>query len=395
MDGPSNNAAVPESSGAGDPPIHGDWHPKFHGVVEAFRDNFKRGDDLGASFAATLEGELIVDIWGGWLDEDCTIEWARDTIVNTYSTTKGVTALAAHLLLDQDAIALDQPVSDIWPEFSTTGKSEISIRHVLGHLAGLPWVPGAESVDNALDWDVMCALLEGATPIYAPGTRTVYHAMTFGHLLGEPIRRVTGEDFSTFVQKRISEPLGADFHIGLREEDIHRVANLIPASGRLRGAQGFPPGKALDQRTLGGATLVNSRAWRKAVLPSANGHGNARAVALIYAPLANAGEPLVSASAVDLMRTRQLPGGLSGPRQAKVGWARAWACGFQPNWTFGPFGPNPRAFGHTGSGGSFGAADPESRLSFSYVMNRLGDWGDSDDRGPSLVRALYAGLRAA
>ena len=374
-----------------DVPVHGRWEARFDPVVEVFRENLASRGDLGASFAATEAGELVVDVWGGWRAPDRTTEWSSDTVVNVFSTTKGIAALAAHLLIDKGAIDLDAPVADYWPEFARAGKAEIPVRYVLGHLAGLPGLRDPIRRRDLYDWDRMCERLANEEPWYEPGSNALYHAMTFGHLVGELVRRVSGIGFGQFVRERIAGAMDCDFQIGLAETDYDRASD-VRTPIQLPGHRPWPGHEpaAGPVRVDRLAAIANTREWRQAEIPSVNGHGNARSLAKIYAALANGGAPLVSGDAIERMRERQL--GTRRWEQRPDGAASAWACGFMPNWTFGVFGPSEGAFGHTGFGGSFAACDPERRVSVAFAMNQLADERFPDERGERLVRAFYGAL---
>lgn len=335
-------------------------------------------DGGGASFAVTLEGRVVANLWGGAATEDPPTPWSSTTLVNLFSTTKGLVAFCAHLLIERGLLDIDAPIAQYWPEFGQNGKEEIPVRFALDHRVGLPMAFMGFGRE-ALDWTTACGYLAAAPLQYEPGTLATYHAMTFGHLVGEVVRRITGRSIGQFLRDEISGPLGADVYIGLPATEHERVAALI----------GDVPEEAVgDMAPLydGMLRASRSRRWREAEMPSMNGHGTALAVATVYGCLANGGEwqglRLVESATVEGMRERSPAIENSPLSEPDTG----WCLGFMPNW--GMFGPNPRAFGHTGFGGSFGMADPERRLSLAYATNRLGQ-PDNDPRAAALVAAVY------
>ena len=246
--------------------VAGFTQDRFAGVRDAFTANLENDIDLGASFAATQEGETVVDLWGGWADEARTRPWEKDTIVNVYSTTKTMTALTALLLADRGELDFDAPVARYWPEFAQAGKSQVKVSHLMSHSAGLSGWKEPIKKEDIYDWDKVTSLLAAQEPYWTPGTASGYHAVTQGFLVGEVVRRITGKSLGTVFREEIAEPLGADFHIGLPASEDHRVADLIPP----------PPGGALGHGSQS-PLMVNmstnpgidpldtrTRAWRAA-----------------------------------------------------------------------------------------------------------------------------------
>src|ERR1700722_16649815 len=271
--------------------VGGFTQDKFAPVRTAFEANLASGADLGACFTATVEGETVVDLWGGWADEAKTRPWAQDTIVNVYSTTKTMTALTALLLADRGDLDFDAPVAKYWPEFAANGKAQVKVSHLMSHAAGLSGWKEPITLETLYDWDKATSLLAAQAPYWEPGTASGYHALTQGYLVGEVVRRITGKTLGTVFREEIAEPLGADFHIGLPASEDHRVADLIPPppggavgdgeqSELNRNMSSNPPINPYDTRT---------RAWRAAEIPAAGGHGNSRSIAEIHALLANGG----------------------------------------------------------------------------------------------------------
>ncbi len=340
-----------------------------------------RGDDIGASVAVYLGGEPVVDIWGGIADPSTGRPWERDTITNTWSTTKTMTALCALMLADRGELDLHAPVASYWPEFAAEGKSRIEVRHLLGHTAGLwTWTEPMELAD-LYDWDKATGLLARQAPAWEHGTAAGYHALTQGYLVGEVVRRVTGRTLGTFFREEIAEPLGADFHIGLPASHDHRVAPVIPAED-LPG-QGNPPVTQTDARDLD---------WRRAEIPAAGGHGNARSVAQVQSIVAGGGEArgvrLLSPEGCETALEEQYDGEdlyLRVPLRYGMGYGLPSASV--------PL-PNPRSCYWGGWGGSVVIIDMDANLTITYVMNRMMSGMTGDDRGTALIMAAYASLLA-
>ncbi len=385
------------------PAIHGHCHPRFERVREVFLGGFASGAEVGASLCVTVEGETVVDLWGGFVDGEKSRAWERDTLANVYSTTKGITAIAAHQLVDQGKLDLDAPVAEYWPEFAVKGKETLPVRHLLSHRAGLAAVSKPLPADALYDWNAMTAALAAQEPWWEPGTAHGYHAITYGWLVGEVIRRITGQSVGTTVREDIAEPLGVEFHIGCGPELDARIADLI--DGPLHAPEGDASfdligeitknpdsllGKAFANPPVIGA--ANTRAWRAAEIPAANGHTNAHSLARIYGALALGGEidgvRLLSAEQVERARTEHSCGKDAVlPLHTRIG------LGFFLPTEYEPLGPNPNVFGHGGAGGSYSQADPENRMSFGYVMNlmHMGLWL-VDPRPRALLAAVYESL---
>ncbi|MFF9210120.1 MULTISPECIES: serine hydrolase domain-containing protein [unclassified Streptomyces] len=384
-----------------EPQVHGHCDPRFTAVREAFEENFRQRGELGAAVAVTVDGVTAVDLWGGWADAARTRPWERDTVVNVWSTTKGPVALAAHLLADRGLLDLDAPVARYWPEFAAAGKEGVLVRHLLSHRAGLAGLREPHSFEELCDWELTTRRLAATEPWWEPGTRSGYHALTYGFLVGEVVRRVTGMLPGAFLRKEVTGPLGIDFTIGLPEEEAHRAAELVHAPARADSEQGAvfaqlaPAALAALTNPPVGAAQANTARWRAAEIPAANGHGTARAVAALYGILAGRGAygdaRVLSAEAAERVREgqgacRDLVLGAGFAHETEVGLG-LWLSG--PN---GSYGPNPKAFGHDGFGGSCGLADPEAGVSLGYVMNRMGPHIADDPRKTALVDALYGAL---
>ncbi|MET9849062.1 serine hydrolase domain-containing protein [Streptomyces ossamyceticus] len=381
--------------------VRGHCDARFAAVRTAFEENFGERDELGAAVTVTLHGETVVDLWGGWADGARTRPWERDTVVNVWSTTKGPTALCAHILADRGLLDLDAPVATYWPEFAAAGKDGVLVRHLLSHRSGLAGPREPLSFAELCDWDVTVARLAAQEPWWEPGTQSGYHAMTFGFLVGEVVRRVSGLLPGAFLEREVTGPLGIDFTIGLPEKEAGRAAELVhpPAATTSEQAAVFaqltPTALAALANPLVGAAEANSAEWRAAEVPAAGGHGTARAVAALYGVLALGGgwggHRVLSPEAAERVREGQgscrdlvLGAGFGRDTEVALG---VWLSG-----THGSYGPNPRAFGHDGYGGSCGLADPEAGVSLGYVMNRMGPHIADDPRKMALVDALYSAL---
>ncbi|MCK7625530.1 beta-lactamase family protein [Streptomyces sp. RS10V-4] len=389
--------------------VNGHCAPGFEGVRAAFERNFRAHREVGAAVAVTLDGEPVVDLWGGRADAAGTRPWERDTLVNVYSTSKGMTALCAHLLADRGELDLDAPVARYWPEFARAGKEAIPVRWLLSHRAGLiaPREPLAEG--RAYDWEYVCGALAATPPWWEPGTAQGYHAVTFGYLVGEVVRRITGQSLGAFLRSEITGPLDAAVFIGTPRAEQARCADMVGQLDEERLARRLPglpkaPVRGLADHPLAGVTLaltyiptgdVNSAAYRSAEIPAGNAHACARGLAAVYGALA--GGRLVGRATLEAMRTSQSRpdepdltiGGLV-PDGAAA--AFRWGLGYMLN-DHGRAGPNPRAFGHGGAGGSYAFADPENGLGYAYTMNRFGGGTSGEDpRSGPLVAAVYAAL---
>jgi CubicO group peptidase (beta-lactamase class C family) len=368
-------------------------HDRFASVRDAFEANLQNGTDLGASFAATLEGETVVDLWGGWADEAKTRPWAADTLVNVYSTTKTMTALTALLLADRGELDFDAPVARYWPQFAAAGKARVKVSQLMSHSSGLSGWAAPVSVEDLYDWEKVTALLAAQEPWWEPGTRSGYHAITQGYLVGEVVRRITGRSLGAVFREEIAEPLGADFHIGLAPEHDARVADLIPpppsepvaAQNELvRSMWTNPPINPLDTRT---------RAWRAAEIPAAGGHGNARSIAEIHALLANGGvakgKRLMSEAGCRKALEVQIEG-----EDLIFGAPAKFGLGFGLPGPMVPL-PNPNSLFWGGYGGSLAVIDMDARTTFGYAMNRMVGTTTGDARALGLAMAMWTSLAAA
>ena len=388
------------------PTVHGRCEPPFARVRDAFADIFAAGSEVGAALAVHVGSQPVVDVWAGHADAGRTRPWDADTIVNLYSVGKAVTAVCALRLVEAGALDLDAPVARYWPEFAQAGKAELPVRFLFTHQAGLPAIARRLPAGAVLDWNVMTEALAAQAPWWEPGRHHGYHVNTFGFLLGELIRRVTGKTVGTYVRDEITAPAAIDFFIGLGPELDRRCADVVPAPPspevddlRRRFAvdpaalSGLPLMRLHTYRNppdISGMGVVNTRAWRAAEVPSTNGHGNARAVARFYSALAGTGEiGGVHVLSLELIakaiEERVYGDDLVLQRPTRFG------LGLQLTMPERRLGPNPRAFGHFGAGGSLGFADPDTHLAFAYVMNQgRGGWQHKHVR--HLIDLVYAAL---
>lgn len=380
-------------------PLRGEYDERFSGVVDAFVENFEREDELGSAVSVVAEGRTVIDVWGGWRDDQRTQPWERNTIVCMMSVAKGVSAIAFNMLLDRGLVDVDAPVAQYWPEFAANGKSELPVRYLLDHRAGLPVLTPDKLWPGAMfDREAMVNALAAQAPLWEPGTVAAYHVHTQGYLLGEVMRRVTGSLMGPFVAAEITGPLGADYHLGLPESELDRVTDLIPNPGaKLVAAKDVEPEDSLRGLAFAQnppwpwAQTFNSREFRTMEMPSASGHGNARAVARIYGSLANDGLDgvrLMSSESVDRMTTMQHD-------MIELLQERHYRQGLgillnSPGAVY--MGPHPDAFGHHGIGGSIGFADRRESIGFSYSMNKMHAVGTNGPRAARLIDAVYDAL---
>jgi CubicO group peptidase (beta-lactamase class C family) len=376
------------------PLLAGEAAPAFGAVAEAFANNFASEGEIGASFCVFKDGQKVVDLWGGHADAARSRPWARDTLVNVWSTTKGVMALCIARLTDQGLLANDRPVADYWPEFAANGKEAVTVAQLFSHQAGLCGPARQVTEAEMLDTGFMSSLMAAEAPHWPVGSRSGYHGLTIGPLGDGLFRRVTGKTVGEYFRDEIGAPLGIDFHMGLPAEADGRVAEIVhdgnPESG---GHDSFNEYQRLAQAHVPVRSgLANLQAWRAQGTPSAAGTGNARSIATLYSALATDrrlnGVELVSRRALDAATTVQIEN-----EDLVLRFPMSWGVGFALNKAMGVYGPNPAAFGHHGWGGSFGFADPATGLGVAYAMNFMREpQGALDPRFAALVAAVYASV---
>jgi CubicO group peptidase (beta-lactamase class C family) len=382
--------------------------PRFQAVRDEFERNFAERGEVGASVCVRIDSRVVVDLWGGVAERQAGRPWEKDTIGLVWSCTKGATALCAHLLVERGLLDLDRPVADHWPEFAQAGKETITVRMLLNHQAGLPAIRPPLRAGGLYDWSYMTEMLAAEAPFWEPGTRQGYHATTFGHLVGEVVRRVSGRPFEVFFREEVAGPLGLDFHLGMSEEHEGRVAPTIradpPPPGEPRSR--FLAQMAGDPASIPALTVKNtgrraaagdhdSREAHQAVLPSQGALTNARGLAGMYAAIVQPGT-LVGSETLKRMGAASSALGvdatlLIGLRVALGFWKssdnRLAPPGAQDSVIL-----SEEAFGHPGMGGSLGFADPCARLAFGYTMNKQGRGVGLNERGQGLVDAVYRSL---
>jgi CubicO group peptidase (beta-lactamase class C family) len=386
---------------------HGSCASDFAGVRDAFERNFAQGKEVGAAVAVWVDGNLVVNLWGGSADAAGTRPWQQNTLATVLSGTKGLSATCVHQLADRGELDLQAPVARYWPEFGQAGKQDITLAMVMSHRSGVIGPRTRMSWEKVADWDFVCDQLATAEPWWQPGTAQGYHMTTFGFIMGEVFRRVTGRTIGQYLRTEIAEPLGADVHIGLSPAEQRRCADRVrkphardlladvqapgyPTSvaehpkAALSISMGFAPDDELGSHDL---TL-----WRQLEFPGTNGQVSALGLATFYNALAQ--EKLLSREHMELVRVSQ--GGFEtdlvlGPRVADHG----WGLGYMLNQR-GVNGPNRQIFGHGGLGGSFGFVDLEHRIGYAYVMNRFdATKSNADPRSVALSDEVYAALGVA
>lgn len=369
--------------------VHGTVPEKFESVRQTLAASLASGGDIGASFCATKNGEIVVDIWGGHADAARTKPWEKDTIVNVYSTTKTMTALTALLVADRGELDFSAPVAKYWPEFAANGKADVKVSHLMSHAAGLSGWKEPISKSDLYDWEKVTSLLAAQAPFWKPGTAPGYHAITQGYLVGEVIRRITGKTVGTVFREEIAQPLGADFHIGLPASEDHRVAELTPPE----------PGTAIGsnsqtdvQKNMSDNPGVDvgetrKRAWRGAEIPAAGGTGNARSVALIHTILANGGvakgRRFMSEAGCRKATELQIEG-----TDIVLGMPVRYGMGFGLAGGIIPL-PSPNSFFWGGYGGSLAIIDMDNRATYAYAMNRMVGTTTGDMRAFSLAMPMW------
>jgi len=371
------------------PAVHGHADARFDKVADALADELSTGAEVGAAIAVDIEGELVVDIWGGHADAAKTVPWGEDTIVNVWSSTKTVTSLAALILADRGLLDLDEPVATYWPEFAANGKEGVLVRHLMGHTAGLSgWAEPMTEAD-LYDWEKATSLLAAQEPWWKPGTASGYHAITQGYLVGEVIRRITGKTIGTVFREEIAEPLGADFHIGLPASEDARVAELIPpAPGTGAGDGQQTEIQAITFNNPGiDVSATATRAWRGAEIPAAGGTGNARSIAEIHVILANGGvakgKRFMSEAGCRKALELQIEG-----TDLMLGRASRFGMGFGLSGGILPL-PSPNTIFWGGYGGSLIIIDMDARTTFGYAMNKMAGTTQGDMRAFGLAMAAW------
>lgn len=386
-------------------PISGYCDPTFADAVDAFRENFTARNELGAAVCAFVDGHKVIDLWGGHCDSARTRPWRADTLVNVYSVGKGIASMLVLSLVERGELALDEPLTRVWPEIGAAGKERITLRMLLAHRGGLPGVRRPLADDALYDWSLMTGELAAQRPWWEPGSAHGYHVNTHGFLIGEPVVRRLGMAFGEALRTRIASPFDADFHVGLPEHEHARVAPIVEAAttavhdARDGVRQHLSSGDAQTDEMLAsvyfnplgisGFGVVNRPEWRRASIPSTNAHATARAVALLYDAF---------------MRRDAADGGIIGPvlrdeatsiqsdgPDRVLGKHSRFGLGFQLSRPGRLVGMSEAGYGHAGYGGSLGFADPERGIAFAYLTNRPGKRFEND-RAEALITRIHAAL---
>ena len=376
-------------------PTQGFCAEGFEPVREALEQQLASGEELGASVCVTVDGEPVVDIWGGYADEEQTTPWAEDTIVNVFSITKTMTALSALLLVDRGGLDVYRKVSHYWPEFAANGKADIEVRHLLSHTAGVSGWERPIELEDIYDHETSSARLAAQAPWWEPGTASGYQALNYGHLVGEVIRRVDGRSLGRFFAEELAGPLGADFHIGTGPEHFGRIAPMVP-----------PPAIEFDMSTLDQDSILvktltcplldiektNSAAWRQAEIGAVNGHGNARSIARLQSLISCGGEldgtRMLSPSTVELIFEQQADGidlGIATPVRFGIGYGL-------PHPQTAPLVPDGRVCWWAGFGGSMVVNDLDNRVTFAYAMNKMAPGLIGSDRADAYLAAAFGAV---
>jgi CubicO group peptidase (beta-lactamase class C family) len=374
--------------------VHGRFDDRFAGVRDALARQLD-ADELGASVAVDLDGETVVDIWGGFRDESRTTPWTQDTLVNVWSTTKTITNLAMLTLVERGLLDVHAPVAEYWPEFAANGKDGVLVRHLMSHTSGVAGWDPPFTVEDMYDWETSTARLAAQAPWWEPGTASGYHANNQGHLLGEVLRRIDGRHLKQYVAEELAGPTGADFSIGAQEEDWDRISPVIP-----------PPPLPIDMSTLDPASPVfrcftgpvadaskaNTADWRRADMGALNGHSNAKGVLDVMRVMSLGGEAggvrLLSEKTRDLAFDVQSDGVdlvLGVPFRFGIGFGLAGSAAV-------PYLPEGRICFWGGWGGSLIVMDADRRLTVSYMMNRMAPGIVGSDRAEAYLTAVYAAL---
>ena len=363
-------------------PIEGHCDARFEPVRDALAANFRERDELGAAVTIVIEGRTVVDLWGGWMDEQRTRPWTRNTLVDVFSVGKAMATICVLMLAERGQLTLDAPVARYWPEFAANGKAETTVAMILSHRAGLPGIRQPLADEAIYEPDTMAKVLAGEQPWWTPGEAHGYHVNTFGFLLAEIVRRVSTVSIGEFFQREVAAPLDVQFRFGTQAADDERTADYLFGDETVRISEREAPGMEqiyLNPPGISGLGTVNTRKWRAAQMPSTNGHATARAVARIYAAL----DRLLSKETIELAVAEAS----SGP-DLVLGRPSRFGLGFQLTQPERQLGPNPNSFGHFGAGGSLGFFDPDAKLAFAYTMNRSGPrW--QNPRNRALLEAAY------
>jgi len=376
--------------------VNGDYDDRFAPLIDELERQLASGEDAGASIAVAIDGEIVVDVWGGVADPQTGAPWERDTITNVWSTTKTMTNLCALMLVDRGELDVHEKVAHYWPEFAANGKQDIEVRHVLGHTSGVAGWDQPITAADIYDWELSTSKLAAQAPWWEPGTASGYHALNQGHLVGEVVRRITGDSLGTFFKREVAEPLRADFHIGLDPSQFDRISNVILPPPLQIDLTALPPESPMFKVFTGPAPDGEASwtsDWRQAEIPAANGHGNARSVARIQSALSNGGGidgvRLLSPETIELAFDVQADG-----IDVVMGLPIRFGLGFGlPSLSTPTIKPGRRFF-WGGWGGSVVINDLEHNSTFAYVMNKMGAGLLGSPRTDAYTTKVYEILEA-
>jgi CubicO group peptidase (beta-lactamase class C family) len=377
--------------------VSGACDPKFNGVQDVLSDLLEDGREVGCAVCVYVDGQKVVDLWGGMADPKSNRAWAQDTIVSTFSVSKALVSTMGHMLADRGVIDLDEPVAKYWPAFGQNGKEAILVRHLLDHRCAISYVDAPLKPGDLYNWDLMIDAIETTAPNWEPGVKPVYLNMTYGYLMGGLVYRMTGKRIGQFNREELCGPLGLDYNFALTADEKARCATISqkgnpralfeevennPDTLFARTMQGFGPDEDF-----------NSDGWRSNEVGSGQGHGNARGIAGLFETLRAGGTfngtTTMSPATRDRAVTYQCESEGDDP---VLGKPIRFALGYEVNNPTFPMGPNPKAFGHWGAGGAFGFADMESGVSFGYTPNFMHDGLELGPRGTALVEATFDSL---
>ncbi|MEU0541831.1 serine hydrolase domain-containing protein [Nocardia sp. NPDC005978] len=372
--------------------VSGYCSDEFAAVRAAFTEQVESGAELGASVCVVVDGEPVVDLWGGHADPERTVRWGADTLVNTFSITKTMTALCALLLVDRGELDVFEKVAHYWPEFAAGGKGDIEVRHLLSHTSGVSGWEAPIEIADIYDLGPSTARLAEQEPWWEPGSASAYHALNYGHLIGELVRRITGRTLGQFFAAELAGPLGADFHIGTGPEHFDRIATLIPPE-LPEFDQSLLPQDSVMYKTLFQPLLdfaeCGRPGWRQAENGAVNGHGNARSIARVQSLISNGGElsgrKFLSAKTIDLIFEQQAEGvdlAIMLPLRFGIGYGL-------PQAQTAPTVPDGRVCWWGGLGGAMVVNDLDRRITFAYAMNRMATGLIGSERADAYLNATF------
>ena len=381
-------------------------HEDFSEVRRIFNHNFSKYEEIGSSLCVIVDGEIVVDIWAGHKNKNKTEEWSKDTLSIAFSSTKAALALCAHMLIERGQLNLKEKVTKYWPEYGKNGKEETTVEMILNHSAGIPAFKTKVKEGGFLDWGYMVQLLENETPFWEPGKETGYHMMTTGWLIGELINRVSGKTLGEFFNSELREPYKLDYWIGLPETEDYRVTEIIPftpspndkPSDFATTFRNNPDSMQRLSLTNTGRYDYNAKETYRAELGAIGGITDARSLAKLLTPLAQNNEKLLSRDTVSKLSKSNIKTSIDSMLLFPTNFSNGFMLNMDNTKNFegegGSFMIGPNAFGHVGYGGSSATfADPDYKISFGYLTNKLGGEYLINERAQSLISAVYHCIR--